>query len=112
MKWIAPIFIFALVVFLLKRTEEPRNQNLVQETLPIVSFKCEDVWRTNNMLVIGFKLKSGNYTFKSRLSNLDCERFNNKVKIGSMAKVLYSPAGYKRYSLVSIEIDGQIWVEQ
>ena len=112
MKWIAPIFIFVLVVFLLKQTEEPRPQNIVQETLPIVSFKCEDVWRTNNMLAIGFKLKSGEYSFKTRLKNFDCEQFNNEVKIGSIANVLYSPAGYKSYSLVSIEIDGQVWVKQ
>ena len=112
MKWIAPIFIFALVVFLLKKTEIPRPQHFIQETLPIVSFKCENVWRTNNMLVIGFKLKSGNYSFKSRLKNLDCKRFNNEVKIGSMANISYLPAGYKRYSLVSIEIDGQVWVEK
>ena len=87
MKWIVPIFIFALVVFLLKKTEAPIPKNFVQETLPVLSFECADVWRTNNMLVIAFKLKYGNYSFKTRLKNLDCELFNKKVKIGSMANI-------------------------
>lgn len=112
MKFIAPIFIFALFVFLLEQTEAPRPQSFVQETLPIVSFKCEDVWRTNNMLVIGFNLKSGEYLFKTQLKNFGCKQFNNEVKIGSKANVLYFPAGYKKYSLVSIEIDGTVWVKQ
>jgi hypothetical protein len=112
MKWIASLFIFATVVFLLKKTESPKSQNLIVETQPVISFKCEDVWRTSNMLDIGFNLKSGEYSFSTQLQKSDCEQFNKKVIIGSTANISYFPAGYKRFSLVSIEIDGQVWVKQ
>ena len=112
MKWIVPLFIFALVVFFLKKADPTKSQVLISETLPVLSFSCEDVWRTNNMLNIGFKLKSGEYSFQAQLKELDCEQFNNNVKIGSLANVVYFPAGYKRYSLVSININNQVWVKQ
>ncbi|MBW4966421.1 hypothetical protein KZZ04_08565 [Pseudoalteromonas sp. CR1] len=112
MKWIVSVLIFATVVFLLKQTESPKSQNLIVETQPVISFKCEDVWRTSNMLDIGFNLKSGEYSFRTQLQKSDCEQFNKKVKIGSIANVSYQSAGYKRFSLVSIEIDNQVWVKQ
>ena len=112
MKWIVSLLIFTIVVFLLKQIDSPKKPRLIVESHPILSFKCEDVWRTNNMLDISFNLKSGKYSFRTRLQKTDCELFNKKVKIGSIAKVSYYPAGYKRFSLVSIKIDGQVWVQQ
>ena len=112
MKWIVSLFIFALVVFFLKKVEPTKSQAFISETLPVLSFKCEDVWRTNNMLNISFKLKSGEYLFKTQLKEIECEHFNNNVKVGSLANVVYFPAGYKRFSLVSININNQFWVKQ
>ncbi len=112
MKWIVSLLVFAIVVFMLKETEPRRPQNLIQESVAVLSLNCEDVWRTSNMLNIGLRLKSGEYLFKTQLKDTDCEQFNKRVKIGCLVSVTYFPAGYNRFSLVSIAIDGQVWVQQ
>ncbi|HCE1551904.1 TPA: hypothetical protein NJ316_004625 [Vibrio parahaemolyticus] len=112
MKWIIPLFIFTTVVYLLKQIEPNQPIKLTRESVVVISYSCKDVWRTSNLLNITFNLKSGEYSFRARLKDAECEQFNKKVKIGSLANVVYFPAGYKRFSLLSIEIDGRVWVHQ
>ncbi|EJO2021608.1 hypothetical protein RQY88_004494 [Vibrio vulnificus] len=112
MKWILPALIFAIVVYLLKKIEPNQPIKLTRESVTVISYTCKDVWRTSNLLNIVFNLKSGEYSFRLQLKDAECDQFNKKVKIGSLANVVYFPAGYKRFSLVSIEIDGRVWVQQ
>ena len=112
MKWILPISIFFVAVYLLKQIDKPQPIELVTEEVAIKDIFCGTIGRSDNNLNFTVSIKPQEYRFKASLEPNQCDEFLNHVKNNDVVRISYFPAGYKRFALAELNANGTKWVKQ
>ena len=111
MKWILPVSIFLMFVYLLKQIDTPQPRRLVTEELPIEDIFCGKDFR-QTVLKFSVQIKPRKYRFRASFKPAQCDDFLRDVKNGDSVKVTYYPSGYKKFALARLIVNRKTWVNQ